>query len=157
MRMSLALAVIVIIVIAAGAFGVLYLYQKQVFKPQSIFRASTTSSPTPSPIAAKFLDSATPSPEVQPASGSNTAQINLGISVDNPNNGQTISSPITVNGFANVENEKVRIIVKDANGEILGEGAATACLDLRACFYQASIVFAKSQTQNGSVAVRSQD
>lgn len=132
-------------------FGIYRLYQVRVAQPQE--------SPTPSPIASPSEFETFPSqtvtttpPQTQPESGSNTVEVkNIGIILTSPQNGDLISSPVTIKGRANVFEGHVAIRVKDATGKILGQGFATACMDIDACPFVASIPFTKPTTPTGTV------
>ncbi len=153
MRTSVALAILVIFALSLTAGGVYYLYQKKDFTPQTIFNKS--SSPTPTPIAKFPTTSPTPTPKVQPESGFNSANIQLGIKVQRPMDNDTISSPLKVNGIANAESQQITIQIKDASGQVLGQGSATACLDVHPCPFEASVIFQNPATNLGTIEASS--
>lgn len=150
---SFIVGLIVLVVLAASGFGVYNLYKKQAAKS-----LESSLGPTPSPRA-RFQVSPSPSPEdqisapaIQPETGTNTAQVkNLGITVDTPKESAQISSPVKISGFANVLDGRVKITVKDASDNILGEGLATACFGLNACPFVASIPYTHPKTPNGTI------
>lgn len=155
MRGNLIVAIIVIVIIILGASIAYFVYQRQI-GTQNQFP-----SPAPSPISNFPSDSSDEElaegvvPSIQPESGTNTNNVNLGINVTSPQNQAVISSPVTVKGFANVEDESLSIEVKDSYGNILGEGTATACFDTNLCPFEASVVFNQSSTDEGTVEVSS--
>lgn len=130
-------------------FGIYRLYQVRVAKPQE--------SPTPTPIASPSGFETFPSqqaspPQTQPASGSDTVEVkNIGIRLEFPQEGDTITSPVKVTGAANVFEGHVAIRVKDATEKIIGQGSATACMDYDTCPFEASITFAKPASATGTV------
>lgn len=133
-------------IVAATIGSVYYFYQKQTLAPQP--------SPESSPPG-KFPTLKETTVSVQPQTGSQNADINLGIAVTLPKSGDLISSPVKVSGFANLLSYQVAILVKDANGKILGESKAAACLDTEACPFEASITFPKPTSTTGSIEVYS--
>lgn len=158
MKISLAMAAVIIALIILGALGIYWASQKEDFKTSDIFKLGNSSpSPTPQEVA-KFTIDTTPAPQTQPESGSDTlGAVNLGIVITNPSAKAEVSSPIKVAGMANTLNGKVLIRIKDEYGNILGEGQASACLDVDPCPFEASIVFQKSQTERGLIEVSSGD
>ncbi|MBI2012804.1 Gmad2 immunoglobulin-like domain-containing protein [Candidatus Curtissbacteria bacterium] len=153
MKITLAVALAVLLTVILGAAGVYWVYQNQK-APQEL-----SPSPLPSPIE-KFPSSkegsalGTKTPSIQPVAGTNTVPIpDIEIIVTSPADGKTISSPVKVSGRANVFEEILAIYIKDSNGNILGQGQASACEDINACNFEASVVFAKPQTANGTVEV----
>lgn len=144
-----AIGVFVIIAAALISFGVYNRFAKRVAQeeaPETI--------PLPTPQSGFPTGEASP-PPLQPESGSNTAQILLGITVSSPQAGQIINSPIKVAGLANVPEGEVKIEVKDAGGKVLGSTLATACFALDLCPYEGSVVFDQPQTSAGSIDVYS--
>lgn len=153
MKITLAVALAVLLTVILGATGVYWIYQNQK-APQGL-----SPSPLPSPIE-KFPSSkegsalGTKTPSIQPVAGTNTVPIpDIEIIVTSPTNGETISSPVKVSGRANVFEEILTIYIKDSNGSIVGQGQASACEDLNACYFEASVVFGKSQTTGGTIEV----
>lgn len=144
---------IVAILVGAGAWAI---YKAQIAKeeispiesPNINFPGAKEASPTPQ----LQVQSTTP-PVNQPATGQeNGLEItNIGIRIISPQPNVKITSPVKVTGMANVTSQRVVIQIKDANGDILGQGHATACLDLDACAFQASILFSNSQTTTGQI------
>ena len=132
-NLKIALVSFVIIATALITFGVYNRYQKRILEEEI--------SPPSTPVSNFPASEASP-PAVQPESGSNTATVdNLGIIVTEPAKNSIISSPVKVGGFANVFGGLVVIRVKDANGSVLGQGAATACIDPNACPFYANLTF----------------
>lgn len=159
-------AIILVLIFALGAYGVYYLYQKKVVEPQ-IAPLSTpkpnhgfpVESPSTSlrtgPLASPSGGMMAP-PATQPEAGSNTVEVkNIGITVDSPKSGDLIMSPVKVAGHANVFEGNVVIEIIDANGAVLGSGTATACMDVDACPFEASVSFKGAQTASGTVEVYS--
>ena len=157
MRTNIIAAVIIILIILVGGAGIYVIYQKQVVQNKNV-----SPTPLPSPIT-KFPEtlgqstSPAPIPNLQPVSGSETANIQLGITVKSPIATTIVSSPLTVTGTANVPSANIEIWVKDANGQILGRGQSTACFDTNPCPFKASVVFSQPSTQTGTVEVLSSE
>ena len=134
-------------------FGIYRLYQVRVARPQE--------SPSPTPTATPsgfetFPSPPTSVPSTLPASGSDTVEVkNIGITLTSPQIDDLVSSPVKVTGRANVFEGHVSIRVKDANGQILGQGFATACMDIDACPFEASVPFTNSTTLTGEVELYS--
>lgn len=146
------LAVIILIILFAGAF---FIYQKQVGNntpaPEKTPSPETLTLPSPTP---NIQPASGPQASQQPESGSNTLEVkNIGIRVDTPTAASIISSPIAVTGSANVFEGKIVISIKDANGNLLGTGQATACMGYDACPFTTTIDFAKSSTEAGIIEV----
>lgn len=152
-KIAILLIIIFVLAISAG----FYFYQKQIIQKDQILE-QPSSSPT-----TNFPSPASPTPQVQgtktapnsqPETGTNTRDVkNIGISVTSPRASTIISSPVLVAGSANVFEGKVIINIKDATGQILGSGQATACMDYDACPFSASINFEKSPTAAGTIEV----
>jgi|GEM_PF-5630509 len=143
---SIALAVIIIIVLVA--VGVYRLSQMKITKPEP------QSSPTTIGFQVSPLPAASPkSSGRQPETGPSDQFPNIGILVQSPDLGSTAISPLQVQGFANVPQKKVVIVVKNVYGNVLGLGMATACFAKTPCPFSASVVFAAPQTQTGTVEV----
>lgn len=148
--------VLTLLIISLITFGVYRLIQNNVRKlPVAV------QSPNANPSGFRAII-ATPTPKTktspnsiagsQPQTGSDTAEIkNIGISIENVFSGQTISSPLTVNGKANVFEGHVVLQIKDANGKVLGQSTATACMGLDACPFQSTITFSKPSTSYGTL------
>lgn len=103
---------------------------------------------TPAPPATPTSTSTTVAN--QPTTGSEELEIrNPGISIDNVQAGDTVSSGITIAGRANVTNTKVVIEIKDDDGRVLGSGSATGCVGYDACAFSTIINFEKSQNKTG--------
>lgn len=144
-----AIGAFVIITAALISFGVYNRFAKRV-APEA---QETIPLPTPQ---SRFPTTEASPPPIQPESGTNTKTVNnLGIVVTEPTENSIISSPVKVSGFANVSEGLVVIRVKDANGSVLGQGTATACMDVNACPFGASISFLKPETELGTVEVLS--
>lgn len=76
---------------------------------------------------------------------------NVGISLNSPLSETTISSPVKVSGFANVYDGLVKVMVKDANGKVLGENSATACMGTDACPFETNVTFTQPLTSVGTI------
>lgn len=145
-------AVITLLLISVSALVVYWLIQNNLQKlPVAVqspspkasgFKAiTTTPTPTPKSIVSN-----------QPQTGSDTAEIkNIGVTIENVFSGETITSPITVKGKANVFEGQVILEIKDYNGNVLGKSTATACMGLDACPFEATIKFSKSSTPYGTL------
>lgn len=154
-------AISVLILITVGVFQI---YQRRISQngveiipssqeAQKTDFGSLNNQSTPSPAILGTNDNA---PQVQPESGSNTLNIqNPGITVTNPVPNSKITSPLTVNGQANVLGNNVYIEVKDSNGNVLAKGSAVACFGYNSCPFETSVAFKKPQTPNGTVEVYS--
>ncbi|MCR4324308.1 MAG: Gmad2 immunoglobulin-like domain-containing protein [Candidatus Curtissbacteria bacterium] len=156
---SFQVGLVVIAILILASIGVFQLFRSRVLnKPKS---------PTPTPLVVATpsptggfgnMVSPTPiagtTPPSQPATGSDTQEVrNVGITVNLPLSKSVVSSPVKVSGQANVFEGNVQIRVKDAKGNILGLGSATACMDYDACPFEASVVFEPSTTSTGTVEV----
>jgi hypothetical protein len=64
-----------------------------------------------------------------------------------------ITSPVLVSGKANVFEGNIQIRVTDGHGKVLGTATATACMDVDACPFEASVNYSESSTPNGSIEV----
>lgn len=152
-KIAILLIIIFVLAISAG----FYLYQKQIIQ-----KAQVSGQPGPSPTT-NFPASATPTPTIegiktapnsQPETGTNTQDVkNIGIKVVSPQASTIISSPVTVAGSANVFEGQVVILVKDANGNILGRGQATACMGYDACPFETKIDFSQPSTPTGTLDI----
>lgn len=147
-KASIVAASIIIFILAL--YGVYRLYQIKVTKPL----------PNPSPVPTTIgfqvspLPAASPKPSgKQPETGPSDEFPNIGILVESPDSGSTVTSPLQINGFANVPQKRVAIVVYDVYGNALGQGMATACFAKTPCPFSASVVFARPQTQTGTVEV----
>lgn len=148
-KIAILLIIIFVLAISAG----FYFYQKQIIQkaqvsgqsglsPTTNFPASATPTPT--------IEGTKTAPNSQPETGTNTQDVNnIGISVISPQSSTIISSPVTVAGNANVFEGQVVILVKDANGNILGRGQATACMGYDACPFKTAIYFNQPLTPTG--------
>ncbi len=139
-----------VIILILAVYGVFRLYQINVTKP--------ISKPSPTPLSVGFQVSPLPatSPKssgTQPETGPSDEFPNIGILVQSPDSGSTAISPLKVQGFANVPQEKVAIVVYDVYGNALGQGMATACFTKTPCPFTASVVFQNPQTRTGTVEV----
>lgn len=151
MTKDLKLIIPAALIFILALFGIYRLYQVRVGQPKP--------SPSPSPIVSPSgfptlspTPAFSPPPPGQPASGSDTVEVkNIGITLDSPQSGNLITSPVKVTGRANVFEGHVAIRVKDAYGNIVGLGFATACMDVDACPFETSIFFPSSKTQMGTV------
>ena len=147
-------AVVLIIFFAIVAFAASKFYQRQSEK-------NLLPSPRPSPVSGFPVTS--PSPQtlgqanaaaVQPESGSNTlGENNIRIFIENPAPLALIASPLIVSGFTNLTSGAIFAQIKDANGNVLGEGQTNACTTSDSCSFQIEIVLASPQTQSGVVEV----
>ena len=154
---NIKIAILLIIVFVLAISAGFYFYQKQIIQKGQILE-QPSSSPT-----ANFPSSASPTPQVQgtktapnsqPETGTNTQDVkNIGISVTSPQTSTIISSPVLVVGRANVFEGKVIILVKDSNGNLLGQGNATACMGYDACPFEATVYFNQPSTSTGTIEV----
>lgn len=118
---------------------------------------------SPSPNSSGFINfpKATPqllganAPQTQPQTGTDTLQ-NVGITLNEPQSLTLVSSPAIVAGSANVFEGLVQINIKDENGKILGQGQATACMDVKPCLFKTTIPFENPTTPAGTIEVYSQ-
>ena len=157
------LVILLIIVFIVGVTSVYWIYQSQVSKsseellpvPSPLGEVQISPTPQPSPKAQSIADRiGSLVPSVQPEAGSETQAVNnIGITVNSPNAGIQISSPLTVSGFANVFEGKVVVKVVDGNGKVLGENQTTACMDYDACHFETTVNFTPSTTQAGTISV----
>lgn len=155
---NLKIVILLIIVFVLAVSAGFYFYQKRIIK-----NVPLTELATPSPAANFPASSASPStfgsqsvPNSQPQTGSDTQEIkNIGIEVNNPKQATIITSPLLVSGKANVFEGKVTILVKDADGNVLGQGNAIACMGYDACPFEAKVYFEKSSSAIGTVEVYS--
>lgn len=143
------LAAIILLFIIAGAYWV---YQTQVSN------VSLAPSPKASPVG--NLKSATPSATVEatkaastnPATGpEDSLNLQTQIQITSPQQGSYISSPLHVQGFANITSQTVEINVKDADGNILGSARASACIGYTSCKFSANVIFSNPQTSTGTI------
>lgn len=154
MRNNLIIALVIIILVAVGSAGIYWAWQKQKLETQ------ITPSPTPSPIS-KFPSTLGeskangPLPSVQPQAGADTASVNLGIEITAPDGNSPVSSPVKIKGLANVPEESVIVEIKDNNGNVLGSSQASACFDSHPCPFEASVIFASSAGDWGTLEVYS--
>lgn len=152
---NLKIVILLIIVFVLAVSAIFYFYQKRIIK-----NVPLTELATPSPAANFPTSSANPStfgsqsvPNSQPQTGFDTQDVkNIGISLLGPQQSEKISSPVLVSGRANVLGNIV-VVVKDANGNILGEGKTTACVGYDACPFEAAVDFSQSSTPTGTVEV----
>lgn len=68
-----------------------------------------------------------------------------------------ITSPVTVQGKANVFEGHVNLRLKDANGKVLGTSFATACMGEVACPFEGEISFSTPTTKTGTIEAYTQD
>jgi len=150
------LAILAIFILLVATIGGYYLYQKVQVDKDTVF------SPSPNPsarIGFETTASATPivgatggpSPSAQPNTGAGAEVKNIGISISQPKGSDKLTSPVKVIGSANVFEGHVVVRVKAANGKVLGQGTATACMDLDACPFTTTVSFEKATTTTGSV------
>ena len=149
-------AVIVFILMIAGLY---YLYQTQTSFKTNI---NTTQETSPKNNFSQASSSATPSnvkgaqdqnsPQSQPSTGSESEQeLKTIISITSPQSSSFITSPLKIQGFANVTSQVVFIHLKDANGKILSTARASACLSLIPCEFSTIIVFDNPSTKTGTL------
>ena len=164
MSSSLKIIIPVLIVLILVAAGIYAIYKAQSTSTSITALASAspiatgfpTASQTPEP-ASKQQNQNTSSTQTQPKTGPHDGlEIkNEGIQVDSPTQATQVTSPLKVTGRANVTSQKVNIEVIDANGNILGRGQASACVGLDACPFEASIIFSKPTTSQGTIKLYS--
>jgi len=150
-----------IFVFVLAAFGIYQLYKSRV--DNSVIMPSPTATPvgffaSPSPNintnSSPVLGTNANTPNSQPEAGFDTQEIkNVGIFVDRPLEGNIIDSPVTVTGKANVFEGNIQIRVLDDYGKILARGSATACMDVDACPFEASVSFPQPSTAKGKIEV----
>lgn len=156
---SLKIIIPAIIVFILAIAGLYYLYQTQTSSKLSL---DTTLQASPKNNFPQASSSASPSsvkgtqnqnsPQSQPSTGSESEQeLKTIISITSPQSSSFITSPLKIQGFANVTSQKVFIYIKDANGKILGVAKTSACLDLNPCEFSTNIVFGQPQTATGSI------
>jgi hypothetical protein len=149
--------ILLIIIFILGVSAMLYVYQRQTkngnldlgsLPSPEVTQTRPTPTPTSIPTAgAKSLSS-------QPATGNGDREIkNIGITIENPTSAEIVSSPLKIKGRANVFEGNVVIRIIDANGSILGQTTATACMDYDACPFVANVTFTKPQTVTGLLEV----
>lgn len=148
--------IIVFILVVAGLF---YLYQTQTSSKINLDSTLQTSPKNNFPQASS---SATPStvkgaqnqnsPQSQPSTGSESQQeLKTIISITSPQEDNFISSPVKIQGFANVTSQTVIIRIKDANSHIIGSGKAPACIGYTPCEFSSTITFDTPKTQTGTI------
>lgn len=160
---NLKIIIPLIIIFIYAAAGIYYLYQTQVISQNQYAveqtqrnnfpQATASASPLKTPVGSVQSQSTTKSSASNlPATGSdNFGNLQTIISITNiPNNAQ-ISSPVKVEGFANVTSQTVIINVKDSNGYILGTAKTPACLNLEPCPFSVTVAFSNPQTPNGFI------
>ncbi len=146
-----AIIVALVIIFALATFGIYRLYKSKTDKPNPL--------PTPTPITASIGFNASPLPPSpkpsgsQPVTGPSDEFPNIGILVTSPKSGETVGSPVKIQGFANLPSQEVSIVVKDVYSTVLGIGKASACFAKIPCAFSASVVFKKPQTQTGTIEV----
>ncbi|MEX2028102.1 MAG: Gmad2 immunoglobulin-like domain-containing protein [Candidatus Curtissbacteria bacterium] len=148
---SIAVASVILLILAI--WGIFRLYQ--------IKTTESVPMPTPSPAVGFEVSplpsashSPTPATGIQPETGPDDGgSPSIGISVQSPQSGTSIASPLKVQGYANIPQKEIAIVVKDTYGTVLGQGMATACFAKTSCFFTASVVFAKPSTQTGTIEV----
>ncbi|KKR51163.1 MAG: hypothetical protein UT84_C0002G0024 [Candidatus Curtissbacteria bacterium GW2011_GWA1_40_16] len=171
---NLKVAILLIVIFVLAISGFYYIYLKQVSKSQSLILPPLESPKTnfPSATASASPISKTQSigdgikqpgavaetstfPQSQPETGAGQTQItDAGIFIQNPQAQAKISSPVTINGMANVPNNLI-VEVKDATGQVLGVRKTTACFGNQSCPFSVSVVFTKPNTPNGQITVYS--
>lgn len=152
MSRDLKLIIPAALIFLLALFGIYRLYQVRVARPAASPTPASSPSgfeqPTPTPTPTTAV---TP-PPTQPDSGSETADgKNIGIFLRQPFPNTMIQSPVKVTGHANVFEGYVRVRIKDSSGNILGEGFATACMDVEPCPFETSIAFKTPQSSRGTV------
>lgn len=153
---SLKIILSVIILFVLLVAGIYYYYQTQVSNVSDL-NLNTQASPglgfkEASPSASTKGTSASASQATTPGTGpEDRMALATTISITNPAQASTITSPVQVNGFANITSQVVEIQIKDSNGNTLGTSRASACLSYTACDFAANIVFAKPQTSTGTI------
>ena len=149
----------VVLILLLAVFGLFQLYRSRV-KPKSIptpapiasppvgFFATPIPSPSPSPVLG------TNTPSTQPSAGSDTVDIkDIGIFLEKPQINSSIKSPVTVSGKANVFEGHLLIRIKDLNGNVIGNGSATACMGAEACAFETKVNYSNPQTPTGIIEV----
>ncbi len=156
---NLKIVIPAIIVFILSIAGLYYLYQTQTggklnldttqeASPKNNFPQASSSA---SPINVKGAQDKNAPPE-QPSTGSDNYQkLNTMIAISSPQQSDIISSPLKIQGFANVTSQLVFIHLKDANGKILSTARASACLNLTPCEFSTTIVFDNPLTKTGTL------
>lgn len=141
-------ALATVIIFALALFGAYRFSQNRPGEPKA------QASPQPaSGFEALSLPQTSPTSQ-SPATGpEDEVAPNIGISLTAPWPSATITSPLKIEGFANVETGAVAIVVKDVYGKVLGQGKASACFAKNPCPFSASVVFAHPETQTGTIEV----
>lgn len=146
-------------IVTLASLGISRIYKNYV-KPGQNTVVVTIPTPTPTPTPTNIQGAATQqtqggqAPATQPSTGSDTVEVkNPGVYINNVSAGDTIATPVTVNGRANVTNSKIRIEIWDQNGTILASSEATACLWYDACPFTATLYFNSPSTKSGRLVV----
>jgi len=149
-KFSLLVAFGIFILVGVGAMAAYYLYQGKNSINTSIV---SLPSPIPSPINRLVQGTSSASPNIQPAAGSNTSEVSSSIiKILSPQINSQVSSPLTVKGLTNSD-EILTLQIKDQNGNVLGQGKASPCINTDPCLFEGSVVFRYSKTQTGSLEV----
>jgi len=158
---SLKIIIPILLVLILAAAGVYSIYKTQtadtpitaIASASPIATGFPTQSPSSKPAIAQNQNTA--NAQNQPATGPEDGlEIkNEGIQINSPAQSTAISSPAKITGKANVTSQKVTILVLDTNGNLLGQGQASACVGLDACPFEASITFTKPTTTTGKIVL----
>ena len=150
---ALIVGIAVLILIVTGS-----IFASRKLSQIKVSQTTAKASPSPSPQGFSALSQATVKLEEQtllslksqPETGAGDVK-NIGVFLNLPLSGTTISSPVKVSGFANVYDGLVKIKVKDTSGNVLGGNSATACMGLDACPFETNVSFTKSTTLVGTI------
>jgi hypothetical protein len=88
--------------------------------------SSASASSSSSAASASASSAASPASSSLPTTAVTPIPNGLRIVIDSPDGGTAISSPVQVSGTASVANGAIVAVVKDASGNELGRGTATA-------------------------------
>lgn len=153
---SLYVGIVVLAVLILAVFGSYRLYQSRINPKASPI-------PIPSPTGFQTLISPTPAPSpvlgtntpnTQPQAGPEDQHVqNVGITVNSPASGSQISKSVIVSGYANVLGARVRILIYDSEGNLLGQVQTLACEGSQACPFEAELNFTHPKTKTGQIEV----
>ncbi len=171
---NLKVAILLIVIFVLAVAGFYYFYLKQVSKSQNLslqpLQSPKTNFPSATASASPVVQTQSTEenikqpgavagtstfPQSQPETGAGQSQIaDAGIKIQTPQTQAPITSPVTVNGTANVPNNLI-LEVKDAKGKILGIRKTEACFGYQACPFTISVVFTQPETPTGQITVYS--
>lgn len=155
------IVVVVIVIFALAVWGTFVLYQKQVIEPsrspsplaipENGF-GSQAASPSPSPdTLGTSQPGAGASFDSQPATGIDSSK--SGVVINSPQENSLISSPLAISGWSKIETGNVLIILKDENGNNLGQSSIATCPNFQVCSFDTSIIFKHPSSQTGTIEI----